>query len=393
MTKKISKRDFVKYSLYGLGGLAAGSTCIKLLSNNLNQLSDKASMDFPAIDGLELTKAAPLKEAYYYSQHARGIRCDLCPNICILKDNEESMCRTHLCKDDKLYTLAYGNPCSMNVDPIEKKPLFHFLPQSRAFSVAIAGCNLACLNCQNWQISQVSPRDTRNYDLMPEKLIASAKKSKCESIAYTYSEPIVFYEYTYESSKLARQAGIKNVMVSAGFINEEPLRKLAKYIDAANIDLKSFDNKIYLKLNGATLEPILKTLKILNEENVWLEITNLIVPGWTDNMDMIKKMCAWLCENGLSENPLHFSRFHPMYKLKQLPATPVSTLEKARNIAKAEGLKYVYIGNVPGTKAENTYCPKCKKLLVERKGYAITQNHILNNSCKYCKEKIAGVWN
>jgi len=228
--------------------------------------------------------------------------------------------------------------------------------------------------------------------LMPSSTL-SAKNKNCKSIAYTYSEPVVFYEYTYESSKLARQAGIKNVMVSAGYINEVPLRKLAKYIDAANIDLKSFDNKIYLKLNGATLEPVLKTLKILKEENVWLEITNLMVPGWTDNLDMVKRMCEWLCNNNLADNPLHFSRFHPMYKLKQLPSTPVSTLEKARKIAIYEGMKYVYIGNVPGSKAENTYCPKCKKLLVERKGYTITQNHISNNSCKYCKEKIAGIWN
>ena len=316
----------------------------------------------------------------------------LCPSECDIKPDDVGICRTRINYGNKLYSIAYGNPCAVHIDPIEKKPLYHFYPKSRALSIATAGCNLACLNCQNWTISQFSPKDTKNYDLMPDKTVEMCISEGCKSIAYTYSEPIAFYEYTYDTAKLAHEKGIKNVIVSAGYINEKPLRNWCKYIDAANIDLKSFDNDIYMELIGGTLQPVLNTLKILKEEGVWLEITNLIVPGWTDNLDMIKKMCDWLYDNELYEYPLHFSRFHPTYKLSQLPSTPASTLERARKIALESGIKYVYIGNVPGHSAENTYCPECKKLLIERKGFRIISNNIINSTCKFCGEKISGVW-
>ena len=294
--------------------------------------------------------------------------------------------------EEKLYCYAYGNPCAVHVDPIEKKPLYHFYPTSAAYSIATAGCNLACLNCQNWEISQTSPKKTRNYDLPPEKVVEEAIQNKCKSIAYTYSDPVAFWEYTYDTAKIARQEGIKNVLVSAGYIHEKPLREWCKYIDAANIDLKSFSDEIYEMLNAGTLEPVLNTLKILKEENVWLEITNLIVPDWTDDMDMIKKMCDWLAENGFNNTPLHFSRFHPQYKLTNLPATPASVLNQAKDIAHTAGINHVYIGNVPGTKASNTHCPGCKKLLIERKGYYITTNKIKNGNCEFCSEQISGIW-
>ena len=332
------------------------------------------------------------KEGMFYEQTPRGATCLVCPNECTIKEGELGDCRSRTNHEGKLYSIAYGNPCAVHIDPIEKKPLYHFHPSSMAYSVATAGCNLACLNCQNWTISQKSPRDTRNYDLMPEKLIQEALKSQCKSIAYTYSEPITFFEYTYDSSKIARTKGIKNVIVSAGYINEKPLRELAKYVDAANVDLKSFSDSIYLRLNGGKLQPILNTLRILKEEGVWLEITNLVVPSWTDDLVMIKEMCKWLKDNGFEDNPLHFSRFHPQYKLTQLPATPVGTLQKARDIATGEGLKYVYIGNVPGSGAENTYCPDCKKMIIERRGYKILTNNIVKNRCRFCNTLIAGVW-
>ncbi|MBL7138654.1 MAG: AmmeMemoRadiSam system radical SAM enzyme [Bacteroidales bacterium] len=332
------------------------------------------------------------KESTYYIVTPKGVKCQICPNQCILTEGKESICRTKVAIDEKLYTLAYGNPCSVHIDPIEKKPLFHFYPTSRSYSVAIAGCNLACLNCQNWEISQVSPRDTQNFDLFPEALVEEAAASGSLSIAYTYSEPIAFYEYTFDTAKIARGRGIKNVFVSNGFINEKPLRDLAVYLDGANINLKSFSEETYLKLNGGSLEPILRTLKILNEMGVWLEITNLIVPGWTDKPQMIKEMCTWLVDNGLEDNPLHFSRFFPLYKLTTLPFTPLSILEEAHGIAKEAGINYVYIGNVPNNKAENTYCPKCKKLLLERKGFTILENNIQNGKCKFCGTQIAGRW-
>ncbi|HNW74637.1 MAG TPA: AmmeMemoRadiSam system radical SAM enzyme, partial [Bacteroidales bacterium] len=213
-----------------------------------------------------------------------------------------------------------------------------------------------------------------------------------KSIAYTYSEPIAFYEYTFDTARLARARGIKNLLISNGYINEKPLRDLALYLDAANINLKSFSDDIYARLNGGSLQPVLQTLKILKELGVWLEITNLVVPSWTDKPDMIAEMCAWLMNNGFADTPLHFSRFHPLYKLTGLPYTPLSILEKARDIALKAGIRFVYIGNVPGTPAENTYCPKCKKTVIERRGFNISQNNLKNAACKFCNTPIAGVW-
>jgi len=379
--KKISKRQFMKYTLAGIGGIA----CAPMTS-----LFGKNPVSAPNNPSEKLWKWS--REAMYYTTTPRGLKCLRCPNECTIKEGELGDCHNHLNYKGKLYTIAYGNPCAVHIDPIEKKPLLHFLPESRAFSIATAGCNLACLNCQNWSISQKSPRETRNFDLMPDKVVEAAIKNNCESIAYTYSEPITFYEYTYDTSILAREAEIKNVIVSAGYINEEPLRNLARVIDAANIDLKSFKDSIYLKLNAGKLEPVLRTLKILNEMGVWLEITNLVIPGWTDDFDMIKEMCEWLYKNGFTDNPLHFSRFQPIYKLTQLPPTPLSTLTKAREIALDAGIKYVYIGNVPGTEAENTFCPNCNKIIMKRRGYRILSNHIINGKCEYCDEPVAGVW-
>lgn len=328
----------------------------------------------------------------HYISTPRGVKCKLCPQACDLKPGETGDCRTRINEDGELITIAYGNPCAIHIDPIEKKPLNHFLPGSTAFSIATAGCNLACLNCQNWTISQESPLNTRNYELLPDQLIRQCKSYQCESIAYTYSEPIAFYEYAFESSKLARLNGIKNVFISAGYINEQPLREISQYLDAANIDLKSFSNDIYEMLNAGTLEPVLMTLQILKEEGVWLEITNLVVPSWTDDMDLIKKMCNWLASNGFSETPLHFSRFHPTYKLKQLPPTPIDTIMNAREIALSEGIKFVYTGNIPEKGTEDTYCPDCHKKIIARNGYTISEFHIVEGNCAYCNKNIPGVW-
>ncbi len=331
--------------------------------------------------------------AMYQTETPKGIRCQICPNECTLKEGELSDCKNRRVYDGKLYTIAYGNPCAIHIDPIEKKPLNHFLPGSDAFSMATAGCNLACLNCQNWTISQSSPEETENYDLMPDQVILQAGKYKCQSIAYTYSEPITAYEYVSDTGRLAQQAGLKNVLVSNGFIKKDPLVELCRVIDAANIDLKSLDDEIYLKLNAGKLQPILDTLLTMKDEGVWLEITNLVVPSWTDDLDMIKKMCGWLAEHGFTETPLHFSRFHPQYKLQRLPATPVTTLRKAADIARSEGLAYVYIGNVPGSDATDTRCPGCNEVLVDRSGYQILEVNIRDGKCIHCGREIPGVWN
>ncbi len=379
----MNKRDFIKAGIAGLGCAACAFYRTDLLAAGFEMLSGQP----PAGDLWKWSH-----EAYHYTVTPQGVRCTNCPNGCTLKRNDTSRCRSRINYKDKLYSIAYGNPCAVHIDPIEKKPFFHFLPSTRAYSIATAGCNLACLNCQNWEISQKSPRETTNFDLMPESVVEECRNNKCESIAYTYSEPTTFYEYVHDTAKLARSAGIKNVYKSNGYINEKPLRQLCKFLDAANIDLKGFNDSTYLRLNSAHLAPVLRTLQVLREEGVWLEITNLVIPSWTDDVSTIRQMCNWLVTNKLDNCPLHFSRFSPLYKLTQLPETPLSVLEKAREIALTAGMKYVYVGNVPGTQLENTCCPKCKKVIVERKGFRVTENRIKNGKCSYCGNSIAGVW-
>jgi pyruvate formate lyase activating enzyme len=329
--------------------------------------------------------------ALFQQESPRGIICLLCPNSCVIKENESGDCRNRVVYKNKLYSIAYGNPCAVNNDPVEKKPLYHFLPGTFALSIATAGCNLACLNCQNWTISQTSPGNTSNYKLPPEDVVATALANKSASIAYTYSEPNTFYEYVFDTSKVARESGIKNIMVSNGYINPEPLKQLCKVIDAANIDLKSFSDETYMKLNGGKLQPVLDALKIYRDEGVWLEITNLVVPGWTDKPEEIRAMCKWLYTNGFQNIPIHFSRFFPQYKLEHLPPTPVGILNTAERIAKEEGLNYIYKDNLAGSETSDTFCPKCGKRVLSRKGYTIVENNLKDGKCS-CGTVIPGVW-
>jgi len=383
--KKISRREFIKRAVISAGVLSISAYAIsQLLKSPVKSTTFKG--DAPA----ELWKWS--KEAYHYTKLGNNVQCHVCPNQCILGENDRSVCRVKINKNGKLYTLAYGNPCAAHVDPVEKKPLYHFLPGSTALSISTAGCNFRCLNCQNWQISQSKPEETRNTDLMPGRVVGVALSNNCKSIAYTYSEPTAFYEYMYDSSKLAKEHGIRNLWITNGYMNNEALVDLCQYLDAANVDLKSFDEKIYNKLNSGSLKPVLETLKTLKEQGVWFEVTNLVVPNWTDKYDMIREMSEWLYKNIGPDYPVHFSRFSPMYKLTHLPPTPVTTLETARQIALDAGMKYVYIGNVPLHKANNTYCSGCEKILIERKGYQIKQNNLVNGNCKYCGESIKGVW-
>jgi pyruvate formate lyase activating enzyme len=370
----ISKRRFVKTC----AAFSAGVLCLPG-SRFITDITDEE-------------QAGNRKEAMFQEETARGIMCRICPNECVLKEGELSKCNNRKVIKSKLYTLAYGNPCSVNVDPVEKKPLYHFLPGTRAYSIATAGCNLVCLNCQNWTISQTSPDKTRNYSLMPEKVVSECMTNDCKSIAYTYSEPVTFYEYAYDTAMLAKKAGIKNIFKSNGYIYPDPLRKLCGVIDAANIDLKAFSESAYLKLSGGKLQPVLDSLKIYRDMGVWLEITNLIVPKWTDNADELRKMCRWLAENGFKKVPIHFSRFYPTYKLEQLPPTPVDILNKAAQIAAEEGLKYVYTGNVPGNELSDTKCPDCGNILVIRQGYRIAANNLVNGKCSKCGRDVDGVW-
>lgn len=332
-----------------------------------------------------------LKEAKYWEKIREDIvRCRLCPHECILKNNQLGLCKARKNINGTLYALTYNKPVAINIDPIEKKPLYHFFPTSSIFSIGTAGCNFSCLNCQNWQISQFSPIDIKSYNLSPQEIVNMAIENKCNSIAFTYNEPTVFYEYMYDIAVLAKKKGLKTVIVSNGYINEKPLLDLIPYLDAANIDLKNFSDSIYRTLNGGTLHPVLNTLKILKQKGVWLEITNLIVPTYTDDLNMIEQMVKWLVDNGFSNTPLHFSRFFPAYKLSHLSPTPIDKIKKAVEIAKKAGIKYVYEGNI--LQEENTICPKCGYVLIERYGYNVKITGLKDGKCDRCGMVIDGVW-
>jgi len=329
-----------------------------------------------------------------YQEQLSGkvVRCQLCPHQCLLRDGKLGLCRARENRDGQLVTLAYGNPCSISIDPIEKKPLFHFFPGTGIFSMATAGCNFSCLNCQNWEISQVSPAALTNYNLMPADVIDQVLLRRVDSIAFTYTEPTVYYEYMLDTAKLAYEKGLKTVMVSNGYINKRPLLELCPFLDAANIDLKCFDDVIYRKVTGGRLQPVLDTLMALREQGIWLEITNLLIPGISDDEKMITTMCDWLVTNGFEETPLHFSRFFPNYRLLQTSPTTEKMLLKAKELALDAGIKYVYIGNIPGLHGEHTSCPNCHKLLIERNGYVIVTNKLEEGHCPYCGKRINGVW-
>ncbi len=335
-------------------------------------------------------------EALFYNKlDDKQLQCQLCPRQCIIANNKTGFCGTRKNVNGKLVSLTYGNLVSFNSwDPIEKKPLFHFMSGEKVFSIATAGCNLKCKFCQNWQISHALPNQIDAKHFSPDELVRLVKENKCKIIAYTYNEPTVFYEFMLDTAKSAHEQGIKNIMHSSGYINEEPLRELAKYIDAVNIDLKGFSDEFYKKICNGTLKPVLKTLKILKDEGVHIEITNLIIPLFNDDLEKIKQMCVWIKDNLGADIPIHFSRFFPCFKLDMLSPTPVDTLVKARTIALDCGLKYVYIGNIDKSLSdyEDTYCPKCKKKLIDRSGYFIKENNLENGRCKFCKEKIYGHW-
>ena len=288
-----------------------------------------------------------MKECRYYQKLDDGrVECTLCPHHCRIAEGKTGICHSRRNQGGVLMSEVYGKPCSLAIDPIEKKPLYRFHPGTTCLSLACTGCNFRCLNCQNHDISQVAPTDVSHYELSPEDVIALCQKHHCPGIAYTYTEPLTYLEYIIDCARLAHEAGLWNILVTAGYVCQGPLADLLPYLDAANVDLKSFSDDIYNKVSGGHLQPVLDTILAMKQAGVWVEITNLVIPGVNDDMDMIRQMCRWLNEKGLAEAPLHFSRFFPRYKMQDTPPTPIATLKAAKRVAEDEGIKYVYLGNV-----------------------------------------------
>ena len=331
-----------------------------------------------------------MKEAMWYRKLSdERVRCDLCNHRCVIDDGSRGICRVRENRGGTLYSLVYGKAIATHVDPIEKKPLFNFYPGTRAFSIATAGCNFKCTHCQNADISQIQPdrQHIMGQEASPEQIVRAAEKNGCESIAYTYTEPTIFMEYAHDTAKIASQRGIKNVFVTNGYMTEEALRAMQPYLDAANVDLKGFTEEHYREICGARLQPVLDTLKLMKELDIWVEVTTLIIPTVNDSDEVLKNIAEFILSLG-PETPWHVSRFHPTYKMLDLPPTPVQSVIRARQIGLEAGLRYVYSGNVPGDDGENTYCYNCGKIVIPRYGYQLGDIHIEDSKCKYCDAKI-----
>jgi len=334
-----------------------------------------------------------IAEAQFYEQLPyKKTRCKLCPRECVIDDRERGYCGVRENRGGSYYTLVHSRVCAAHIDPIEKKPLFHFLPGSLALSIATAGCNVNCKFCQNWDISQTRPELVRSTYLPPKELVNLAQQNRCPTIAYTYSEPVVFYEYMCDAANEARARGIKSAVITGGFIQQDPLKKLCRGVDAIKVDLKAFSEKYYKEIVNGELKPVLEALVTMRKLGMWTEIVYLVVPTCNDSDTEFRALAQWVKANLGIEVPLHFSRFYPQYLLKNLPPTPLQTLERAKAIADAEGLHYVYLGNIPGHPAESTYCPKCRRIVIRRIGFTVEEMHLRKGKCEYCQQAIAGVW-
>jgi len=329
---------------------------------------------------------------FYRKLPQKRVECQLCSKLCRVDDTERGFCGVRENHGGEYRTLVYGKACAMNVDPIEKKPFFHFLPASWTFSIATAGCNMDCRACQNWQISQSRPEQVRAYDLPPERVVQQAQRNGSKIITYTYTEPVVFIEYVLDTARAARKQGLRNCMVTGGNVEVAPLKEACQVLDAIKVDLKSFTEDTYVKMCKGLLKPILRTLEVVRKEGRHLEIVYLVIPTVNDKEDEVRRMCQWVKRTLGLDVPLHFTRFHPEYQLKHLPATPYSTLKRCHEIGLAEGLRYVYVGNLPGAGGEDTVCPKCRKKVIERTGFSVKSNTLKSGACPGCGTRIPGVW-
>ena len=335
-----------------------------------------------------------MKQAILYERLGDGkVRCDLCMHRCVIFPGRVGICRVRENRDGTLFSLVYGHTAGQDVDPVEKKPLFHFYPGSTAYSVTTVGCNFHCLFCQNYTLSQVV--DPNQFligeDLTPEEIVDRAVNHGCRSVAYTYTEPTVFLEYALDTAEIAHSRGLKNIFVTNGYETPEAVEVIRTYLDAANIDLKSFSDRFYRKVVGATLEPVLETIRLMKSLGIWIEVTTLVIPGQNDSPEELREIARFLTHEIGVETPWHLSRFFPAFRMSRLPATELASLMRARDIGLEEGLEYIYVGNIGETNLANTYCPGCDLLLIERNGLGVATNRIRDGACPRCGRGIPGV--
>jgi pyruvate formate lyase activating enzyme len=328
-----------------------------------------------------------------YSHKEKVIKCLLCAQGCVISENDRGKCHTRYNLNGELRTLVYGRPISIHIDPIEKKPFYHFLPGATAFSLGTSGCPLHCRFCQNWEISQIRPEDYSADYTPPEAVVRSALSRQAPVIAFTYNEPTVFAEYLTDIARVGRPKGLRSVLVSCGFMNSEPLSEMCEVLDGIKIDLKGFSEDFYRKVCSAELKPVLRSIKQIARSGRHLEIVNLVVPTLNDTEQMLKALAEWVAGELGPDVPVHFTRFHPDYQLLNLPPTPITTLERGREIAMKHGIRYAYVGNVPGHAGNNTYCPGCGQAVIVRQGFFASEVRLKGGKCAQCGEKIAGVWN
>ena len=345
-----------------------------------------------ALDGTELVEVN-MKEALFYTRESEGtVRCGLCRFRCLISEGARGICAVRENRAGTLYSLVYGRLCAEHVDPIEKKPLFHVKPGSSSYSIATVGCNFHCHHCQNYTISQIQRNSSiQGREQTPQEVVQQAIDNGCSSISYTYTEPTIFFEFAYDTARLAREAGLKNIFVTNGYISREALSIIAPFMDAANIDLKGFSEKFYRDIVHASLSETLDSIIEYRKQGIWLELTSLIIPGLNDSDEELHGIAEFIAANLGIDTPWHVSQFYPTYRLTDRPRTPVATLRRAREIGSAAGLRYVYEGNVPGEGGENTWCPSCSSLLIKRYGYVIKANRIINGACPDCGTAIAGI--
>jgi pyruvate formate lyase activating enzyme len=368
----MSRRDVIRWAAAGAGACLLSGGCSRGVADAA-EVGDHEALHWEAVDG-------------------GLVRCKLCPNGCVVPEGKRGYCEVRENRAGSYRTLVYGKVCAAHVDPIEKKPLFHFLPGSKAFSIATAGCNVECQFCQNWEISQARPEDIGSQDLPPDAVVEAARRYDCPSIAFTYSEPTIFYEFALDTATAAKKAGVHAVTISNGFINADPMKRICEELSAVKIDLKGFTEEFYHKYVRGELKPVLETAKLVHSLGRHLELVTLLIPGLNDSEEDLRGLCRWAFDNLGPDVPMHFSRFHPDYKMKNLPVTPARTVERACEIAAEAGVHYAYVGNSPGSPHEATHCPACGETLIERYGNMMTAMHLKDGKCPACGTAIPGVW-